>query len=93
MLNHYRRALAFRRSHPVLRDGEIDGPKALGDVTVFRRTGEEDIFCAFNLGDTAASVPLPEGAWAEIGLEIGGTKAGAGTAALGPWEFCLMQKR
>ena len=93
MLNHYRRALAFRRAHPTLRDGAIDGPRAFGDVSVFSRAGEEEIFCAFNLGETTASVPLPAGAWVEIGTELGGTKAEAVAVTLGPWEFCLMKKR
>jgi alpha-glucosidase len=93
MLNHYRRALAFRRAHPTLRDGAIVGPRAFGDVSVFYRSGDEEIFCAFNLGETAASVPLPEGAWVEIGTKLGGTKAEAVTVTLGPWDYCLMKKR
>ena len=93
MLNHYRRALAFRRAHPTLRDGAIDGPRALGDVTMFHRMGEDDIYCAFNLGEAPATVPLPDGDWMALGTELGGTKAEAVAVTLGPWEFCLMKKR
>ncbi|NEX45027.1 DUF3459 domain-containing protein [Rhodobacter sp. ETT8] len=92
MLNHYRRALAFRRAHEVLRTGTLSGLRAEGDVATFVRGGEETIFCAFNLGAEQAHVGLPEGTWAAIGGELGATAAIGGEVTLGPWGYCLMRK-
>lgn len=92
MLNHYRRALALRRAHEVLRFGDLTALVADGDLASFRRVGEEEIFCAFNLGAEQAHVRLPEGSWAAIGGDLGATAAMGGEVTLGAWGFCLMRK-
>lgn len=92
MLNHYRRALAFRRNHPVLRDGAMAGLRSDGDLAVFHRKGGEEIFCAFNLGEGDATTPLPEGKWEALGQEIGSVGAVQGEVRLDPWAFCLMRR-
>ncbi|MFN4153364.1 MAG: alpha-amylase family glycosyl hydrolase [Paracoccaceae bacterium] len=92
MLNHYRRALAFRRAHEALRYGDLTALVAQGDLASFRRMGEEEIFCAFNLGDEQAHIGLPKGTWAAIGGELGATAAMGNEVTLGPWGFCLMRK-
>ena len=92
MLNHYRAALAFRRAHPVLRDGEMEGVRATGDVLQFLRTGDETIFCAFNLGDMPADAGLPDGNWELIGETVGSVAATARTVGLAPWGVCLARK-
>ena len=84
MLAHYRRALAFRRAHPVLRTGAMEDIAAVGGVTSFRRRGDEDLFCAFNLGDGPAEVVLPAGSWTTIGTELGSQPVAAGRASLPP---------
>ncbi|HEY4191184.1 MAG TPA: alpha-glucosidase [Mesorhizobium sp.] len=59
LLEHYRRFLTFRRSHPVLVKGDIefmDSPE--GTVLFTRRTGNDQMLCAFNLGVSAATVDL-----------------------------------
>ncbi len=92
VLAHYRRALAFRRAHPTLRTGAMTDIHADGDVATFRRSGEEDIFCAFNLGANPANIRLPEGQWTTIGTELGSQAAADGRVTLGPWGICLAKR-
>ena len=93
MLAHYRRALAFRRAHPVLREGSMEAITAQGDLATFLRRGAETLFCAFNLGAEAATAHLPEGAWQAIGADLGGEATGnhdgGSGITLGPWGFAL----
>ena len=93
MLNHYRRTLGFRRAHPTLRDGTMEGLRAEADLAVFTRHGDETIFCAFNLGEGTVTTRLPEGIWAPIADDLGSTTAHQGEVTLGPWAFCLMRKQ
>ena len=92
ILAHYRRALAFRRANPVLRTGMMDAITAVGDVTSFRRRGEVDLFCAFNLGESAAEAVLPEGDWESVGTELGSQAVMGPRVALGPWGVCLAKR-
>jgi alpha-glucosidase len=92
MLAHYRAALAFRRAHRVLRSGAMADIAASGDVATFRRSGDEEIFCAFNLGEGTAEVTLPEGKWTAIGTELGSQTALGGRVTLGPWDVCLAKR-
>ena len=94
ILHHYRRAIAFRHSHPALAKGDHDGVKALGSIVYFTRSFEgETIFCAFNLSDDPAVMDMPDGSWSQIGLELG--SAGPqpdGKLHLGPWQPSLALK-
>jgi alpha-glucosidase len=92
VLAHYRRALAFRRSYPSLRSGVMDEIVAVGGVASFRRRGDEDLFCAFNLSDKAATVSLPEGIWTTIGTDLGSQTATGGRVLLDPWGICLAKR-
>jgi len=92
VLSHYRRALAFRRRHPVLRSGTMEDIVAVGGVTSFRRRGDEDLFCAFNLGESVADIGLPEGSWTTIGTELGSQTATGGRVTLAPWGVCLAKR-
>ena len=59
LLAHTRRVLALRRSSPALRLGTLEECTARGDVLTFiRRTQDEVLFCAFNLG--LRDMELPE---------------------------------
>ncbi len=91
MLHHYRRAIAFRQAHPALATGNHDGVEVTGDVVHFTRSlGNQTIFCAFNLSDTASELPLPTGSWAPVGAELGCAGLSTnGTVQLGPWQPCL----
>jgi alpha-glucosidase len=56
-LKHYREALAFRRAHPALVDGDLEFLKANEPVLAFRRSGGgESLVCLYNL--SAATVKL-----------------------------------
>ncbi len=92
ILAHYRRALAFRRAHPALRGGTMDDIAAVGGVTSFRRRGDEDLFCAFNLGDSPAWTALPEGQWQTIGTDLGSQNATGGRVTLAPWGVHLAKR-
>jgi alpha-glucosidase len=92
ILAHYRRALAFRRAHPVLRTGSMDEIRATGAAASFLRRGDEDLFCAFNLGDGMAEVALPAGDWVAIGTDLGAQVLGSGRVTLGPWGVSLAKR-
>jgi alpha-glucosidase len=91
ILHHYRRAIALRHAHPALLRGAQTGMRCAGDVLVFQRhTGDETLFCAFNIGGEVAEVSLPAGQWMPIGAELGAVAADAvGKVKLGPWQYCL----
>jgi alpha-glucosidase len=92
MLDHYRRALAFRRRHPALRTGAQSPMMADGDVVEFVRIGGgEQVFIAVNLGEGSGRAALPPGAWRVAGQGLGvGVPEGATEVTLGPWQLCLM---
>lgn len=62
MLEHYRRFLDFRRAHPALAKGDIEFLAAKDNAIAFtRQLGNEQLVCAFNLGDRATEIELGEG--------------------------------
>ncbi len=62
LLEHYRRFLAFRASHPALAKGDIEFLAGEGEAVAFtRREGNEQIVCAFNLGSRPAEIELGGG--------------------------------
>jgi maltooligosyltrehalose trehalohydrolase len=66
----YRRLIAFRRSHPDLQDGRLEGVDVSADEsarTIAVRRG--DVVVACNLGDEAMEMALPEG-WGGGTLEL-----------------------
>lgn len=90
MLAHYRRAVALRRAHPVLRGGDMIGLAASGNVVSFlREAGDETMFCAFNLGGEAAELSLPAGRWRAIGADLGAAALSGEIITLDPWQCCL----
>ena len=92
MMHHYRAAIALRRAHSALSKGTIDGPHVHGDTVTFtRQHGDSTIFCAFNLGETATAVDLPEGDWTTLGANIGGAQPRA-TVNLDPWQACIAER-
>ncbi|MEM6656891.1 MAG: alpha-amylase family glycosyl hydrolase [Pseudomonadota bacterium] len=90
MLNHYRRAIAFRHSHPALVDGSQTGMAQHGPVLSFiRQSGPHRMFCAFNLGADTQDVQAPDGDWRCVGQELGAVD-GAEKVTLGAAQFSLM---
>ncbi|WP_018181082.1 alpha-glucosidase family protein [Kaistia granuli] len=62
VLAHYRQMIAFRKTHPALRDGSIafvDSPD--GVLAFLREQGGEKILCAFNLAGSGVRFALPAG--------------------------------
>ena len=65
-LNFYRKAIAFRRAHPVFASGDIEFLKVAEPLLAFRRTGQgEAVTCLFNLSAEPIAVTLTGG----VGLE------------------------
>ncbi|PRX38118.1 alpha-glucosidase [Meinhardsimonia xiamenensis] len=93
LLHHYRRAIAFRTAHPVLRKGRLEAMRDDGPVLSFLRVGEgETLFCAFNLSDAPAEIAAPEGAWVPVGAELGAQAPEGGRISLGPWGVSLLSR-
>ena len=92
MLDHYRRALAFRRRHPALRTGAQSPMMAAGDVVAFVRVGGgEQVFVAANLGDGTGKAVLPPGDWQAVDEQLGvEVLDGATEVTLDPWQLCLL---
>lgn len=62
VLEFYRTALAWRATHPILRDGDIELLPASANVFAFTRSlGGEALLCAFNFDRAEAGYPLPGG--------------------------------
>lgn len=93
LLHHYRKAIAFRQSHPALRVGDHDTVRAAGDVLYFQRTaGAERLLCVFNLSDASSDFEVPGGAWEHVGANLGGVeRSGDGKLHLGPWQGALLK--
>ena len=52
------------------------------------------MFCAINMGDTPATIDMPQGDWTPLGGELGSTGPAAdGKLHLGPWQPCFAQKK
>jgi alpha-glucosidase len=92
MLNHYRRALAFRRAHATLRTGTIEQITADGALAHFVRRGDDVLFCAFNLGEAEAGVTLPEGNWETVGAPLGAVPLTGHEIRLAGWGYALARR-
>ncbi len=95
LLHHYRRALAFRAAQPTLVKGTHHDLTATGTVLSLRRRHDgTEMFCAINLGDTPATINMPQGDWTPLGGELGSTGPAAdGKLHLGPWQPCFAHKK
>jgi alpha-glucosidase len=95
IIHHYRRAVSFRRAHPVLRSGTLSELQVSGNTLSFLRDdGEETMFCAFNLGHEPATLFLPQGAWTAVGQDLNSSGPSQdGLVHLGPWQPCLVVRR
>ena len=87
LLNHYRRALDFRKANPALVAGELGELSAHGDVVSFsREEAGATLFCAFNLGAETARVELPTGKWAALDASGFEADTEGRTLVLPPWQ-------
>ena len=63
-LAHYRRMIAFRKTHPVLAKGSLEVVEARDDhLSFIRADGGTRLFCAFNLSPAEQTISLPPGQW------------------------------
>lgn len=64
LLHFYRRMLAYRAGRPVLAKGDMV-VTAQGETSLAftRAAGGAAMFCAFNWGEGAEDIPLPDGVW------------------------------
>ena len=94
LLHHYRRAIALRHANPALIKGRSSTVTAAGNVVSFTRSSDaQTIFCAFNIGDTAATVSLPDGNWTALATDLGAAAVPAvKTVSLSPWQAVIAQK-
>lgn len=94
LVHHYRRAIALRRTTPILAKGSLEALEAQGDVLRFTRSHDGDsMYCVFNMGDAAADVALPSGTWQNAGQTLGGTAPdAAGALHLEGWGFAVLQR-
>ncbi|MCP5038932.1 MAG: alpha-glucosidase [Rhodobacteraceae bacterium] len=94
ILSHYRHAIAFRKAHSVLRNGEHGGVRTENGIVWFiRGQGAGAVFCAFNLSEGDAQMDSPQGKWQPVGGELGAVAPGAGgVLKLKQWQVCLLVK-
>ncbi|MBX5137213.1 alpha-glucosidase [Rhizobium lentis] len=92
VLHHYRRTLAFRKSHPALVDGEMTFIGTNQDLLAFTREKDgEKLLFVFNLTRKPAEFRVPDGMVFGEPLAMPGYEAvdGAGTVALAALDgFC-----
>ncbi|MBT8153440.1 DUF3459 domain-containing protein [Epibacterium ulvae] len=95
VLHHYRKAIAVRAALPALRTGAQDRMDVAVDVLSFHRTStNQEVFCAFNLGEDNAALTLPDGSWENAATGLDGAVDLRGTQiSLGAWEYCIAVKR
>lgn len=92
LLHHYRRVIALRHAHKALSKGSQTDMRSEGNVLTFhRKVDDEEIFCAFNMGESAALIDVPHGKWAALGSEVNGAHAREdGRAHLAHWQPCIL---
>ena len=94
MLNHYRRAVAMRQGHEVLKTGAQTPMAVAGNVLSFERKGSgETLLCLFNFSAEPAAQGLPDGSWESVaeGLE-GAVAPEAGAVNLPGWGYAVLKK-
>jgi alpha-glucosidase len=80
VLHHYRKTLAFRKSHPALLDGEMTFIGTNQDLLAFTREKDgERLLFVFNLTREPTEFRLPEGVALGEPLEMPGFEAVAGS--------------
>jgi len=87
LLAHYRRVIALRSAHPVLRKGALHDICAEGTVLRFERVLDGTrLFVALNLGDSPAQVTPPGGNWAVLDPALS-----AADGNLDAWDVLILR--
>lgn len=94
LLHHYRQTIVLRHAYPALAKGMQTGMRATGDMLSFvRQYADEQLFCAFNLGEAPQEVLMPAGDWKNAAGSVQGAVApGEGAVRLGAWQCCIAIK-
>lgn len=88
-LHFYRKMIGFRQAWDALSKGSLSALKTEGSVVSFQRShGDQRLLCAFNLGETSATLTLPSGAWRQDkGAPFAALPdTGSGQVTLEPWQ-------
>lgn len=96
LLNFYRRSIALRQGHEVLRTGTQSPLQAEGSVLTFTRSGSgETVYCAFNLGMEPATIAGPAGDWTDLATDLEGSVAPAadGAITLPAWGYAILGQK
>lgn len=90
MLEYYRAAIALRRDHPALRQGDQTDLSATDQMVRFHRVSQDQtIFCAFNMSEKPCDVTLPEGTWSN--LSPSEARLDTRTVTLNPWQSLIAE--
>ena len=94
LLKFFRKAIALRKSFPVLQSGKQISMDAQGELLSFIREDDSScLYCAFNLSDEVLEFSLPEGSWQDINQNMGKLCIDSiENKKLGPWQFCFALK-
>ena len=95
LLNYYRSAIEFRKNLGALSKGSQSSMKSTGSVVSFTREHDNNkVFCAFNLGNEASKINLPEGNWSLLGEQVGACESMANNmATLAPFQALIAQSQ
>jgi alpha-glucosidase len=86
-LAFYRRAIAFRKAHPVLAKGDYVPVEAGDTFLSFLRTDDETrMFCAFNMSGAERRFDLPDGEWTMAEAAPFAAKINDGSVTLPPYQ-------
>lgn len=93
LLNHYRRAIMFRKSQVALEKGDFGSLSVAGTVVSFERSwGTDRLFLAFNLSGEPAEIAAPDGEWTVVGKDLGSVAPNSdGKIALAGWDVSLLK--
>ena len=87
VLNFTRRVVAFRKSAPALRWGDVEFLPSPDNVVAFTRTyGAQKAVCVFNIGDSPASWSPPGAAGWSVRIETNAQSGGEPPATLPAWS-------
>ena len=93
LIHHYRRAIAFRHAHPVLRKGDMVNVRVEGTALRFERTLDDGttLHFRFNMSGDPVVIDMPDGDWHSVGGELNSAAPMADNKLhLGPWQPCLL---
>ena len=94
LIHHYRQAIELRNMHIALAKGELLDMQVDNNLLTFvRKSKNQTVFCAFNLGDEIVSLNLPDGDWKPVMQDVNSAVIQKdNNVVLEPWQPCLAVK-